>query len=535
MKSLINSATFFLFTFLVLSSCEPGVQQNDNDFYTSELFKQVQLVGVFEDSKTFVDCVPKRPLKDINAKYWSLNITENFDLRTFVMDNFDMPEATGSDFESDTSKSMVTHIEDLWPVLTRQPDQSVSASSLIPLPFSYIVPGGRFREIYYWDSYFTMEGLMISDQQQIAVNMVNNFQFLIDSLGFIPNGNRAYYSGRSQPPFFSLMVKLVAGEDRTQFLKYHDALIKEYSFWMNGQEKLNETNIQFDRVVSMPDGSVLNRYWDAFDLPRPESYKPDYELVQEHQLDEGTTYRHLRAGAESGWDYSSRWFSDATNLSTIHTTDIIPVDLNALMYHLEIMIAQGYNWNGDLKSAQIYLDLAERRKSAISKYLWDEADQFYIDFDYVNQSPTGVLSLAASFPLYFNLATKNRAKAVAERLENEYLKPGGFVTTLNETGQQWDAPNGWAPLQWITINALYNYGFSELGNEAAGRWLKRNEEVYKSTGKMMEKYNVIDIDLLAGGGEYGLQDGFGWTNGVALALNKILQEKALIEEMRTAN
>jgi alpha,alpha-trehalase len=283
--------------------------------------------------------------------------------------------------------------------------------------------------------------------------------------------------------------------------------------------------------VLMPDGSILNRYWDNYAMPRPESYKEDYELVQHNNLPPETTYRHLRAGAESGWDYSSRWFRDHENLSTIHTTDIIPVDLNALLYHLELKIAQGFNWKEDLEQAAFYLRKATERKEAMDEYLWDEASMFYQDYDFTTRQSTGVFSLAAAYPLFFNLASKRQAKGVMERLRTDFLKPGGFVTTLNETGEQWDAPNGWAPLQWITVNGLYNYGYGDLGNEAAERWLSRNREVFKATGKMMEKYDVVNVDLLAGGGEYPLQDGFGWTNGIALAFIDILEQKAQVEEM----
>ncbi|MEM1407160.1 MAG: trehalase family glycosidase, partial [Bacteroidota bacterium] len=316
------------------------------------------------------------------------------------------------------------------------------------------------------------------------------------------------------------------------FISYLPYLESEYEFWMSGSETLTTKTNAVKRVVRMEDGSTLNRYWDNYASPRPESFKEDYELAEELPGDaQLKMYRDLRAGAESGWDYTSRWFADGQSLSTIHTTDIIPVDLNSLLYFLELKIAQGYNWKGDLEQAQFFLDKAEQRKRAILNYLWDEEDKFFIDYDFVAGKKTGVLSLAAAYPLYFKIATKAQAKSTLERLSTDFLKAGGFVTTLNETGQQWDFPNGWAPLQWITINAFYNYGQGEVGNEAATKWLARNSTVYKTTGKMMEKYDVIHTELLAGGGEYPLQDGFGWTNGVALALQKILDEKAVVEEM----
>lgn len=515
----------------IFVSCKENKQQEVENFYETEFFKEVQLSEVFSDSKTFVDCVPKRPIIEIIEAY-EARTKINFDLPSFVLANFELPYNRTTKFVSDTAKSMAEHIQRLWPVLTQNPDKFSPYSSLIPLPHPYIVPGGRFREIYYWDSYFTLLGLMVSDKKELAENMVDNFSFLIDSIGFIPNGNRAYYTGRSQPPFFSVMVSLIASDNRDKFIGYLESLRKEYNFWMRGSENLANENKTEARVVFMPDSSILNRYWDEYDFPRPESFKADYELVYENDLEPAITYRHLRAGAESGWDYSSRWFKDHSTIATIHTTDIIPIDLNCLMYHLELMIAQGYNWDDQLAKSKEFLIKADNRKKAIYKYLWDEDAHFFIDYDHREGKPTGVLSLAGMYPLFFKLASKKQAKVVKNKIEKRFLMSGGFVSTLNKTGQQWDAPNGWAPLQWITINGLYNYGFSNLGNIGAERWLKRNKEVFKATGKMMEKYNVLDTALLAGGGEYELQDGFGWTNGVALALDKIMCDKQKIEAMR---
>ncbi len=512
-------------------SCTPEQPYTFNDYFSSRLFIDVQTAGVFEDSKTFVDCIPKNgDLRATVEKYNSAVSGGEVDLESFVLENYYLPENTAADFVSDTTKPMMEHIEDLWPVLTKDPNVAIRGSSLIPLGSSYVVPGGRFREVYYWDSYFTMEGLVLSGHGEVAVNMVNNFSSLIDSIGFIPNGNRAYYLGRSQPPFYSLMVDLVSSEDRDLFVSYLPYLVKEYEFWMAGTEMLDSIKA-YRRVVKMPDGSVLNRYWDDKSGPRPESFREDAELVHEHGLNSINAYKHLRAGAESGWDYSSRWFRDKTNLQTIHTTDIIPVDLNSLLYFLEMMIAKGYNWSDDLEAADIYIEKAANRKEAIQKFLWDEEKGFYGDYDWKTDELTGVWSLAAAYPLYFRIADKGQASSVVDILLTDFLQDGGFVTTLNETGQQWDYPNGWAPLQWICISALYNYGYVDEGHEAARMWLNRNEEVYRSTGKMMEKYNVVDTGLSAGGGEYPLQDGFGWTNGVAIALDEVLQkEKSVVIE-----
>lgn len=481
------------------------------------LFNDVQLQKVFADGKTFVDCTPKINPEEILQLYLQQKDKAGFDLKAFVLEHFHLPKAFAADAILKTS-SVEEHIHQLWDVLTRKPDEA--GGSLIPLPNAYVVPGGRFGEVYYWDSYFTMLGLQASGRHVMIENMVKNFAHLIDEVGFIPNGNRTYYLSRSQPPFFSLMVQLLAAINGEQeLITFLPQLEKEYSFWMNGNEQLKKRNIAVKHVVLMSNGAVLNRYWDAFDTPRPESYREDVELAHAHTKPQ-QMYRHLRAGAESGWDYSCRWFADVNKFDTIHTTDIIPVDLNCLLYHLEVTIATAYLLLGNEVNEKKYTSAAQKRKEAIQLYCWNKTLQFYTDYDFINAEPTTVQSLAASFPLYFGIATEQQANAIAAVYQKDFLKNGGLVTTLHTTGQQWDAPNGWAPLQWMSILGLEKYNHTSLAAEIAGRWIRLNKDVFARTGKLMEKYNVVDTHLEAGGGEYEGQDGFGWTNGVLLALIK---------------
>ncbi len=179
-------------------------------FNLHPLFEDVQFAHVFPDEKTFVDCLPKQPLEEIAREYQLAKDSPGFQLKEFVLAHFVQPASYVPDYISDRDRDVLENAEKLWDVLTRQPDPE--AGSLIPLPFPYIVPGGRFREIYYWDSYFTSLGLRASGRIEMIENMVKNFSHLIDTVGYIPNGNRTYYLGRSQPPFFSLMVKLLAEE-----------------------------------------------------------------------------------------------------------------------------------------------------------------------------------------------------------------------------------------------------------------------------------------------------------------------------------
>lgn len=486
-------------------------------FEISPLFEDVQMQQVFADGKTFVDCTAKEDVQIINDQYLQEKNAAGFNLKDFVHKHFDLPKAFGDNFQKHTS-TIEEHIYQLWNVLTRQPDEA--SGSLIPLPYPYVVPGGRFGEVYYWDSYFTMLGLHASGLYDLIENMVRNFAHLIDEAGFIPNGNRTYYLSRSQPPFFSLMVKLLAGIKGNEVLvHYLPQLEKEYLFWMKGKEQLHKRNIAVNHTVLMSNGTVLNRYWDEFDTPRPESYREDVELAHLH-LQPELLYRHLRAGAASGWDYSCRWFKDVNDFKTIHTTDIIPVDLNCLLYNLEKTIAEVYHINKNTSKAGEYELKAKQRKQAIHQYCWNEQLQFFTDYDFMVDEQKKVKTLAASTALFFNIATQVQADAVAASLEKEFLKDGGLICTTHTTGQQWDAPNGWAPLQWMSIVGLENYGHHQLASTIAKRWIQLNKDVFARTGKLMEKYNVVDTHLEAGGGEYTGQDGFGWTNGVLLVLLK---------------
>jgi alpha,alpha-trehalase len=518
----IRKVYFFIILILV-SACDQIYQssyyQPDEDLGT--LFHEVQTNRIFADSKTFVDCTPQKSPQEIIKAFKTARSSSNFNLENFLKENFIFPQAEFELYSVDpTQRSMEDHIAQHWNYLTRKPNNKDEKGTLLHLPYSYVVPGGRFREIYYWDSYFTMLGLAVSGQEQLLENMLKNFAYLIDNYGKIPNGNRTYFLSRSQPPFFSSMVMLYAEvkglQAATTFLPQ---LEKEYNFWMNGKDDLVGKNNVINRVVRLDDGSVLNRYWDEKNTPRPESYHEDVHVAETISSNEKSLlFRNIRAACESGWDFSSRWFKDAQNLNTIITTEILPVDLNSLLFHLEKTLGILHEKNGNSNMAEFYMKAAQDRKNAIQKYFWNSELGFFMDYNFIEHEHTSVKSLAGVFPLYYHLADEKQAKSVAEIVKKEFLKDGGVVTTLNETGQQWDYPNGWAPLQWITIKGLEKYNQENLANDITKRWLSHNEAVYKRTGKLMEKYNVVEINHEGGGGEYPLQDGFGWTNGVNIAL-----------------
>ena len=507
----------------------PAIAVYDPSRDLGALFHDVQLAQVFPDSKTFVDARPLFAPADIVARYASARRSAPVDLKAFVAREFEAPRASGDGVRTDTTQTMEAHIRALWPSLTRAPDSRDARSSLVPLPYSYVVPGGRFREVYYWDSYFTMLGLVESGRTDVVKNMLDNFAHLIRTVGHIPNGNRAYYLSRSQPPYFGAMVGLYAtSTDTGQALPYLDALEAEHAFWMEGSQRLAPAQAH-RRAVRLLNGAILNRYWDDRPEPRPESYREDFQLAQSVPASaREALYRNIRASAESGWDFSSRWMRDPADLRTLETTDLVPVDLNALLYHTERTIAALRAFRGrpaDGPVAADYLRAAESRRRALLEIAYDPAEGFFFDVRWrsgerVTDRPT----LAAAAPLYFGLATPEQGRAVAARLQRDFLKPGGFVTTQIASGQQWDAPNGWPPLQWLAIQGAERYGRGDVAAEARARWLALNRRTYRVTGKMTEKYDVTDLSKRAGGGEYPTQDGFGWTNGVALGL--AAQERA---------
>ena len=271
---------YLLIIMLLAESLVTNGQSTPDEIY-GDLFRDVQMNKVFPDGKTFVDCIPKKDPKAILSDYKKLkaNPEVKFSLQKFVEDNFTIPSAPQAK-NIQQEKDVTVHIKNLWSVLKREPDTKVNGSSLLPLPNSYIVPGGRFREVYYWDSYFTMLGLKESGETVMIENMIRNFAYLINTYGHIPNGNRTYYLSRSQPPFFPLMVQLLAEIKGSQvYAEYLPAMEKEYQYFMSGADKV-KIGEPIKYVVRMPDGSIMNRYWDESTSPRQESYREDVETAE---------------------------------------------------------------------------------------------------------------------------------------------------------------------------------------------------------------------------------------------------------------
>ncbi|MEW5821304.1 MAG: trehalase family glycosidase [Cyanobacteriota bacterium] len=439
-------------------------------------------------------------LKAIINEYYILPDTENDEqevLKLSVPDvNFKKP---GFNISDDYIKA-ANHIVANWKNLVRRTPQSTK-SSLIPLPRPYIVPGGRFREIYYWDSYFTILGLNESGLKGLSRGMVENFMYLVKQFGFIPNGNRIYYLSRSQPPFLAMMAEEVRPDDLSSpsnrvWLEdaYRTITHEYYNNWM-------------DPYSHYVPSIGLNRYYDAVGAKRPESWGTD-NLKTSNTRD---FYQHERAECESGWDFSNRFDQ--------RSMDFIPVDLNSLLYKYEKLFEKWAKLLGKEEEAKKWADASENRKKQMNKYLWNEKEGMFFDYDMKNQVQSSYKSLATVYPLWVEMATQKQAEAVKNKVITEFEFNGGVVTSLDKTHKnlQWNYPNGWPPLQWLTISGLINYGYNEDAKRIAKKWVDLNTEYYKKLGKFVEKYNIVDENIDTTG-SYPNQDGFGWTNGIYLKI-----------------
>jgi alpha,alpha-trehalase len=501
------------------------------------LYRAVELSSIFPDSKTFPDMIPQVSPSEILTDYREAKKAPGFSLATFVHDNFSGPTPAGPTINpADTGQSLHDYILGLWPMLSQSATSVPAYSTLLPLPYPYVVPGGRFREVYYWDSYFTMLGLEQSGQHDLTTNMLDDFAYEIGQYGHIPNGNRSYYLSRSQPPFFSLMVELKAQTDGdVVYVKYLPTLQAEYDYWMQGEADVLPGRAS-RHVVRLLDGTVLNRYWDERKVPRDESYAEDVQTAAGSSRPALEVWQNLRAAAESGWDFSSRWLADGMSLTTIRTLDLLPPDLNSLLVHFEQTLAKGYRFSGNESLADLYTRRAEKRAEAISRFMWDADDGVFTDYLWREGQTTRAVTAATLYPLFLKVASAEQAAVIAATVNAKLLQIGGIATTLVSSGQQWDQPNGWAPLQWIGVVGLRNYGISDVAHLIAMRWTTGNIAVYRKEAKLVEKYDILTPDgTEGGGGEYATQIGFGWTNGVLLALGALYPDLETAIERATPN
>lgn len=380
----------------------------------------------------------------------------------------------------------------------------LDTADLIGLPKPYSTPSinDKFMEMYYWDTYFTNVGLIIDGNIEQAKNNIENVLFLIDKFGYMPNGNRTYYLFNSQPPYASMMVRDVFehNKDKAWLKKQIPTLEKEYNFWMTKRIATIGLNHYSNKAT---DAKKLEIYYA---LPKRLGKNFDTLLVKANN-DRITIGSHFYAECESGWDFSPRFDSRCENFC--------PLDLNCLLYMNEQNMAYFYNVLGIPESSK-WNTLAENRKKLINKYLYNPSDSLFYDYDFVNNKLSPIFSASIMNTLWSNLATKEQAEHIIKfglpRLEFKY-----GITTC-EPGErkysyQWDHPNGWANIQYLTIKGLSNYGYNNDAKRVAQKYVTTVTICFEKTKNLWEKYNIVDGSINTNN-EYGLPTLMGWTAGV---------------------
>uniref|UniRef100_A0A0E0BCT1 Trehalase n=1 Tax=Oryza glumipatula TaxID=40148 RepID=A0A0E0BCT1_9ORYZ len=439
------------------------------------------------------------------------------------------------------ARAWALEVHALWKDLTRRVAPAVAARpdrhTLLPLPGRVVVPGSRFREVYYWDSYWVVRGLLVSKMYETAKDIVLNLVYLVEKYGFVLNGARSYYTNRSQPPLLSSMVLdiYMATGDMAFVRRVFPSLLKEHSFWMS----------EVHNVAVMDNhGRVhnLSRYQAMWNKPRPESATIDEEFASKLSTAAKEKFYHQVAStAETGWDFSSRWMRDSTDMTTLTTSCIIPVDLNTFILKMEQDIAFFAKLIGESTTSEIFSEASKARHNAIDSVLWNADMEQWLDYwlptdgncqgvyQWKSISQNRAIFASNFVPLWLNAQHSGLEQFVDEAKsvrvmrslqKSGLLQPAGIATSLSNTGQQWDFPNGWAPLQHLIVEGLLRSGSGEareLAEDIATRWVRTNYDAYKATGAMHEKYDVVTCGKSGGGGEYKPQTGFGWSNGVILS------------------
>lgn len=514
---------------LALIACQrapapaPYWQASRPAFVFAELYARVEAEQLFDDSKSFADAQPLRAPALILRDYRAAVPAGRTQLASFVQQNFAPPTSWP---ELPSAKLDLAHfIAALWPLLVRPSLQPPEYSTLLGVPFAYAVPGGRLRELHYAESYFMMLGLLRDGHRDIAQGLLDDCAALINRFGHVPAGTRTYYLSRSGLPLFYRMIGLLYPEDPPAgYASYLPELRREYSFWMQGSAGLAPGH-SIEHVVALPDGTLLNRFWDALDEPRDEAFREDTALAAHSTREAAALYRDRRAAAESGWGLSARWLADPAQPASVQTTALLPVDLNSLLFGLEHAIADGCERRHDEACATQFLARASRRKQAINRYLWSPADGTYLDYNWQQGQSSSVVSAAMLYPLFVGIASSTQAQSVAFLAWRRLMGPEGVAATSPWGAHPGSSPDVWAPMQWIAVQGLSDYGQNGPARAIAQQWLSYVRHDFAVTGQLRERF-AADGSYAAAGDEGLPEPSLAVTAGVTRALLSLEPELA---------
>ncbi len=394
------------------------------------------------------------------------------------------------------------YIEENWNPCVRETKED--DGTLIGLPYPYIVPSPaeKFQEMYYWDTFFTCKGLILSGRAEIAKNCCDNMAYLIEKYGFIPNGSRTYYLNRSQPPYFSMMVRDVYEiyRDKEWLEDIYNTLKKEYEFWMTKRM----TSIGLNRYgVDMSKIKDLNRYsCERIGItPKGRTREDIAECIL--------------SDCESGWDFNPR--------TCMHQTQFVYLDLNCNLYMYEKNFVYFAEILGNVEQEE-WEKKAEKRCELINKYLW--AGECYLDYNFKTNSFSKIFSVASFYPMWAGIATEEQAEKTVQMLDKLEYDFGVVACEKNDVPgtYQWNYPNGWAPLHYIVVRALDQYGYKTESKRIAEKYVNIVDANFEKTGTLWEKYNVVTGDLNVSN-EYEMPIMLGWTAGVYLYMKDYLNHE----------
>jgi len=392
---------------------------------------------------------------------------------------------------------------------------------LLYLPYPYISPGGRFNEMYGWDSYFIVLGLLYDNRLEMAKWMTDNIIYEVKYYGKILNANRSYFLTRSQPPFISSMILAIYKRTKDkQWLKSTlRANSKAYEYWMTSPRLVKSTG--------------LSRFYAECDQPIPESEHGYYEAVRKFYRESDTKayqiekyyhkktdkltaefFRADRTVREAGFDLTNKYGPFGADI-----TNYLSVSLNSLLYKMEIDTVEIYCVLGDKKKMQLWQERSEKRAKLINQHLWEPDLGFYFDHNYHKDYNRTYIYATTFYPLWAGLANKEQAARIVENLEVLEAK-GGILSSAYVTGLQWDAPFGWAPHQFFAVRGLARYGYHKEAKRIARKFVNMLSKDFARTKNLYEKYDMrratsdVVTDI-----KYGYKinvEGFGWTNAVYL-------------------
>lgn len=404
-------------------------------------------------------------------------------------------------------------IKESWEKTVRfSPDDN---GDLIGLPYKYTVPSisDSFQSMFYWDTYFTGEGLIIDGHVDFARSNVENMLYIVDRYGKMLNGNRTYFENRSQPPYLSMMIESVykTTGDKEWLRKILPSLRKEYDFWMIKRI----TPVGLNRYSNEGTTAQKERMVNVLKKRLGENFQRKTEKLSSVELLKIGS--HFIAECESGWDFTPRF--------QMRCEDFCPIDLNANLYYYEKNFEFFALELGNNSEAQQWALKAENRRRLINQHCKDQATGLYYDYDYVNNKRSDVVSAGIFSLLYAKVLSKEEVMAMKTELLNALEFPYGISACENKDYgyvYQWSYPNGWAPLNYLSVRGLDNYGLKEDAKRISKKYQMMVSNSFKETNNLWEKYNIVEGNVNVVN-EYKMPTMIGWTAGVFVWVSDYLK------------